>query len=75
MLPDVLQMGLLEFVNLWGVMTILSVAVVIININRIRNKYEDKEFASFYGRIMFYTILILVVAGHIALPLSALLIV
>ena len=68
-------MGLLEFVNLWGVMTILSVAVVIININRIRNKYEDKEFASFYGRIMFYTILILVVAGHIALPLSALLIV
>ena len=75
LLPDVLQMGLLEFVNLWGVMTILSVAVVIININRIRNKYEDKEFASFYGRIMFYTILILVVAGHIALPLSALLIV
>lgn len=74
LLPDVLQLGLLEFVNLWGVMTILAVALVIININRIRNKYQDKEFASFYGRILFYTILTLVVVGHISLPLSALLI-
>ena len=75
LLPDVLQMGLLEFVNIWGVMTILSVAMVIININRIRNKYQDKDFAAFYGRVMFYTILVLVIAGHIALPLSALLVV
>ena len=74
LLPDVLQLGLLEFVNVWGVMTILSVAMVIINVNRIRNQYEDKDFAAFYGRVMFYTILALVVIGHIALPLSALLV-
>lgn len=72
LLPDVLQLGLLEFVNTWGVITILSVAMVIININRIRNKYQDKEFASFYGKIMFYTIVVTILAGHIALPLSAL---
>lgn len=74
LLPDVLQLGLLEFVNIWGVMTILMVAMVIININRIRSKFEDKDFAALYGKVMFYTILTLVIIGHIALPLSALMV-
>lgn len=71
LLPDALQLGLLEYVNIFGIMTIMAVALSIININRIRNKYEDRDFASFYGRVMFYTILFFVVAGNIILPISA----
>ena len=71
LLPDALQTGLVEFVNLWGVMIILMCAVSIIQINRIRKKYEDKDFSQFYGRIMFYTLLTLTLAGNIAMPLCA----
>lgn len=72
LLPDVLQLGLLEFVNTWGVMTILMVAMVVININRIRSKFEDKDFAALYGKTMFYTIASVVVIGHILMPVCAL---
>ena len=71
LLPDALEFGLLEFVNIWGIMTILAVAFSIINVNRIRNKYEDKKFASFYGKVMFYLILVLTVSGNILLPVTA----
>lgn len=71
LLPDALQMGLLEFVNLWGVMMILMCAIVIININRIRKKYEDREFSQQYGRILFYIILGLTLAGNFLLPFCA----
>lgn len=71
LLPDALEIGLLEYVNIWGVFTILSGALVIININRIRTKYQDHEFASRFGRIMFYALLTLVVSGHILLPVCA----
>lgn len=71
LLPDALEIGLLEYVNIWGVFTILSAALVIININRIRTKYQDHEFAARFGRIMFYTLLTLVVSGHIILPVCA----
>ena len=71
LLPDALQTGLVEFVNLWGVMMILMCAIAIININRIRKKHEDVEFSQFYGRILFYIILVLTLAGNISLPLCA----
>lgn len=71
LLPDALQLGLLEYVNAWGIMTILAVTIAIININRIRNKYEDREFAGFFGRVMFYTILCLTLTGHILMPVCA----
>lgn len=71
LLPDALEMGLLEFINIWGIYTILVVALSIININRIRNKYEDREFAQFFGRIIFTTILVFTLIGHLALPVSA----
>lgn len=71
LLPDALELGLLEFINAWGIYTILIVALAVININRIRNKYEDREFAHFFGRIMFTTILVFTVIGHILLPVSA----
>lgn len=71
LLPDALQVGLLEYVNFWGILTILSVTFTVINVNRIRNKYEDKDFAHFYGLVMFWLILIVIVAGHFILPMSA----
>lgn len=71
LLPDALDAGLLEFVNIWGIFLILAVSVVIINVNRIRSKYGDNDFAHFYGTIMFYTIVVFTVTGNIVLPLSA----
>ncbi len=71
LLPDALQAGLLEYVNIWGIFMILIVAISIININQIRKKYEDKEFSKLYGRVMFYTLLALVVIGNLVLPISA----
>ena len=40
-----MQNGLLLFMNVFGMATILSTAITIISINRIRNKYEDRAFA------------------------------
>lgn len=71
LLPDALEIGLLEFVNFWGIFIILIVALSVININRIRNKYEDKKFAQAFGRLMFFTTLALVLIGHALLPISA----
>lgn len=71
LLPDALDLGLLEFVNIWGIITILAAAVAIIEINRIRNKYKDNNFAMKLGKLMFLTITILTIIGHIVLPLSA----
>lgn len=71
LLPDSLQTGLLEYVNFWGIFTILAVTFSVININRIRAKFEDRLFANYYGKWMFYSILITVLLGHILLPLSS----
>lgn len=71
LLPDSLQTGLLEYVNFWGIFTILAVTFSVININRIRAKFEDRPFANFYGKVMFYSILITIVSGHILIPLCA----
>lgn len=71
LLPDALQMGLLEYTNFWGIFIIISVAISVININRIRNNREDKEFAAQFGTMMFFLILTMVVVGNIVIPVSA----
>lgn len=71
LLPDALDAGLLEYVNIWGIFTILAVSIVVINVNRIRNKFKDSEFAHHYGTVMFLAILIFTIAGQVILPLSA----
>ncbi len=71
LVPDALHTGLLEFINIWGIYTVLIVTVLIIAINRIRSKYKDEDFAEFFGKIMFCTVMITTIAGHIILPLSA----
>lgn len=71
LLPDALEVGLLEYVNIWGVLTILMGAVIIINVNRIRNKYQDNQFAALFGRVMFATLLFVVLLGHVLMPAAA----
>jgi hypothetical protein len=73
LLPDALDMGLLEFVNVWGILTILATAVVIIQVNNIRSQYgrKDEPFAGFIGRVMFYIIAVIAIAGNILLPAFA----
>lgn len=71
LLPDALTLGLLEYVNLGGIMIILAVAVSVITMNRVRNKFEAIDFAWLFGRVMFYTLLVLTFAGAIAYPLCA----
>lgn len=71
LLPDALQMGLLEFVNGWGILIILFATIAIINVNSSRNGYQHKEFADSYAKLMFYSIMSLTVFGHILLPCCA----
>lgn len=71
LLPDALEIGLLEYVNAWGIFTIIAGALTIININRIRNKHGDKRFAALFGRVMSFTLMFIVILGHILMPLSA----
>lgn len=71
LVPDALQVGLLEYVNLYSIFIILFVTWTIININRIRNKYEDKAFAKYFGTIMFYTVLVFTIFAHVVLPMTA----
>lgn len=71
LLPDALEIGLLEYVNVWGILTIVAGALAIININRIRNKYNDNKFATLYGRIITFSLVFVVLAGHVLMPLAA----
>jgi hypothetical protein len=45
LLPEALDMGLLEYVNIWGILTILTATVVIINVNAIRHQ---RSFAGWH---------------------------
>ncbi len=71
LLPDALKLGLLEFVNIWGMLSILGATIATIMINRERKKSQGGEFAGYYGRWLFYTILVITVAGQVTLPLAA----
>lgn len=69
LLPEALNLGLLEYGNIWGIFIVLAGTVAITILNRERSHWHDNEFADSYGRFMFITILILAVVGNIALPL------
>lgn len=71
LIPDALELGLLEYVNIFGIIIILVCTITVIDINRIRERYEDREFAGYFGRFMFKIVLLAAVAGNILLPLSA----
>lgn len=71
LLPDTLSLGLLEFVNTWGVLTIIAGTITVINVNHIRKKWEDRAYAKKYGRVMSALIMFFTVPGHIIMPLAA----
>ena len=75
LLPDVLEMGLLEYVNIWGIGVILVATMVVINVNEIRRNESEPDgtcyHAASYGRIMFYLLTFFAIAGNIILPLVA----
>lgn len=71
LVPDALETGLLEYINVWGIYTIIIITVVIININQIRKDNHDSVFAQTYGKIMFAELLLTTVIGHLVIPLSA----
>ena len=79
LLPDVLSLGLVEYVNFFGTMVIIGGALCIIQMNRIREHYEDhlddsirasRRFAKSFGTVMFYTLLTLCLLGNILIPLT-----
>ena len=71
LLPDALQLGLVEFINFFGVAIIVAGAAVVIAINTIRKERENDAFAQFYGRCMLWLFIGIVVIGNIVLPISA----
>ena len=73
LVPDALQIGLLEYGNLFGVGIIIAGTSVVISINAIRKEHGNEAFAQFYGRVMLALFVVLVVVGNLALPLSSML--
>ncbi|MEG0367574.1 MAG: hypothetical protein RR585_12110, partial [Coprobacillus sp.] len=70
LLPDVVELGLVEFVNIFTVMIIIGCIFGIINTNRIRET-SDHLFEKYFGRFMFYTLLIIFLVGEVILPIAA----
>lgn len=71
LIPDALHAGLLEFVNIFGILIILFASFAIITINRQRSYYHDDRFASFLGKHVFWLLAFFTVLGNILLPLCA----
>lgn len=71
LVPDALDTGLLEYVNIFGIFIILIATLSIIMINRIRDYHEDKSYASFFGKHIFWLLLIMTFLGNLLLPIAA----
>lgn len=71
LVPDAMETGLLEYINIWGIYTVIIGAIIIVQINGIRTAQKDFAFARKFGVALFYVVLITTLAGHIILPLSA----
>lgn len=71
LLPDMIHFGLIEYMNLYGILIILSSTLCIIQVNRIRSHSEEHTYADTFGHIMFYIITLLSIAGMILMPVIA----
>ena len=71
LLPDALHMGLVEYVNIFGIAIIIAAATTIIRVNNFRNEHGKVIFAHFYGKTMLWTFIAIILIGNILLPLSA----
>lgn len=71
LIPDALHIGLLEFVNIFGILIILFASFAIITINRQRSYHKDDTFASFFGKHIFWLLTFFTILGNVLLPLCA----
>lgn len=69
MLPESMQTGLLEFVNIGGVLIILACTASVVKINHIRSAEKDEEFAFLFGRTMFVLLVALTIISMLLYPL------
>lgn len=63
LLADMVNFGLIEYMNLYGILIILAATLSIIQINRIRSHTPDHTYTDTFGHIMFYTLFVLSIAG------------
>lgn len=73
-LPGSLDLGLLVFGNVWGVLVVIMVTVVVVHINSLRSELgggRHNETANYFGSVMFIVMTIVAIVGNILLPLSA----
>lgn len=71
LVPDALETGLLEYINIWGIYTIIMVSVIIAQINQFRKRGQTDRFVHIFSRLMFVELILTVVAGHIIIPSCA----
>ena len=71
LLPDALDMGLLEYINGWGIYIILSSAIAIINLNRVREVSDDADAALYMGKLFFRMMVVLCLVGNFIFPVTA----
>lgn len=71
LLPDAMEAGLIEYVNIWGILVVLLVAVTVVKIEFIRDKHENYEYSNCFGRVMLGVIIFVMIIGYILLPISA----
>ena len=71
LVPDALHTGLLEFVNIFGILIILFASFAIITINRMRTYHNDDKYASFFGKHIFWLLAFFTIVGNILIPFAA----
>lgn len=69
LVPDALETGLLEYINLWGIYTIIIVSVVMAKVSHLRK--TDAAFARLFGKVLMTELALTVLAGHLILPVCA----
>lgn len=71
LLPDGLEFGLLEMVNIFGVFSILISGAIIIHINNLRRKEANQHYRTVFVKTMFFIIVSFVVITNLLLPILA----
>lgn len=71
LVPDTLETGLLEYINIWGIYTIIMITMVVVQVIYIRTEQKDEPYALLFGKILLIELLITITAGFIVLPLCA----
>lgn len=71
LVPDALETGLLEYINIWGIYTIIVYSVAMAKVAQIRNQQKDEQYARSFGKVMLIVLTVTIVAGHVILPACA----